>query len=667
MSEGPSRDVRLYGTEQAPAEPRVLCAGHLSAELDAGNLRHVRLGGTEAMRAVSFIVRDRDWGTYDPQISNLEVVETGDRFEVNYEAVAHEGLNSFGYRARIVGTPTSLVFEATGESATGFETNRTGFVVLHPIAGVAGSPVSIERVDGSVEDGAFPEAIDPLQPMRELRALTHEPLPGVRVTCRMEGDTYEMEDQRNWTDASYKTYVRPLALPWPYELGVGERLEQRVELTIAGEGTGGSDAGTGVTLELGGSGAALPGMGVGLDAADPAPDEAGVEALAGLGLAHAPCRHDPRRGDDAGSLAGLSTLAARLGATPRLEAAVVEIDGFEAELDALGRTVAGLDTPFETVFVSPAADTRGTLPGSEWPPAPGLDALYAKARTAFPDARIGGGTFAFFTELNRKRPPTASLDTVCFTTSALVHAGDDATAMENLEAVPAVVATARAIADGLPLSIGPSAIGMRLNPYGDAPAENPDNVRRAMNRADPRQRGLFGAAWLVGYASGAAVEGVESIVVGSATGARGAVHARGDDPAPWYDEAGGVYPQYHVLRTLAAWRGRPRRALASSAPSTVAAIACDVAGDVAGGSGGGSGGGTGGGVEALVANLTARTIEVTLSAPAVRVRTLDADAFVRAASTPSLLELDDVPDGDPIRILSLDAFAVARVRLLPNG
>jgi len=34
-----------------------------------------------------------------------------------------------------------------------------------------------------------------------------------------------MEDQRNWTDASYKTYVRPLALPWPYTLATGATLD----------------------------------------------------------------------------------------------------------------------------------------------------------------------------------------------------------------------------------------------------------------------------------------------------------------------------------------------------------------------------------------------------------------------------------------------------------
>ena len=46
----------------------------------------------------------------------------------------------------------------------------------------------------------------------------------MRVACRMEGDAFEMEDQRNWMDASYKTYVRPLALPWPYTIAQGEKL-----------------------------------------------------------------------------------------------------------------------------------------------------------------------------------------------------------------------------------------------------------------------------------------------------------------------------------------------------------------------------------------------------------------------------------------------------------
>ena len=54
----------------------------------------------------------------------------------------------------------------------------------------------------------------------------------------MEGDTFEMEDQRNWTDASYKTYVRPLALPWPYTLAKGTVIEQAVRLSVHGTPAG---------------------------------------------------------------------------------------------------------------------------------------------------------------------------------------------------------------------------------------------------------------------------------------------------------------------------------------------------------------------------------------------------------------------------------------------
>ena len=66
----------------------------------------------------------------------------------------------------------------------------------------------------------------------DLRALTHDASrPDCGVTCRMEGDTFEMEDQRNWTDASYKTYVRPLALPWPYTLAAGNDSSSAVALS----------------------------------------------------------------------------------------------------------------------------------------------------------------------------------------------------------------------------------------------------------------------------------------------------------------------------------------------------------------------------------------------------------------------------------------------------
>ena len=42
-----------------------------------------------------------------------------------------------------------------------------------------------------------------------------------------------MEDQRNWSDASFKTYGRPLELPWPFVLPAGVPIAQSVAVVRA--------------------------------------------------------------------------------------------------------------------------------------------------------------------------------------------------------------------------------------------------------------------------------------------------------------------------------------------------------------------------------------------------------------------------------------------------
>src|SRR6202790_3111519 len=101
--------------------------------------------------------------------------------------------------------------------------------------------------------------------MKTLRAITHEFLPGLKVACRMEGDTFEMEDQRNWSDASFKTYVRPLALPWPYTLAKGTSFTQSVSVNVrasAGFTTGAETRAATTRVALGdGAARAMPELG----------------------------------------------------------------------------------------------------------------------------------------------------------------------------------------------------------------------------------------------------------------------------------------------------------------------------------------------------------------------------------------------------------------------
>ena len=157
MRQPPSPSVMLTGTDQPVEPPRLLTAGKLTAELESGNLRYIRYDGIEMIRAVSFIVRDKNWGTYDPAISNLAVSETRDGFTVTYDAVTRDAEQQLRYSAVITGDAAGkLDFVAKGEAVTDFLTARTGFVVLHPIAGVAGAPARIETVDGGSPTRAFP-------------------------------------------------------------------------------------------------------------------------------------------------------------------------------------------------------------------------------------------------------------------------------------------------------------------------------------------------------------------------------------------------------------------------------------------------------------------------------------------------------------------------------
>ena len=56
-----SRAVQLCGTEEVGQPSRMLKAGPLSVELEDGALRYVRLGGTEMIRAIAFLVRNENW------------------------------------------------------------------------------------------------------------------------------------------------------------------------------------------------------------------------------------------------------------------------------------------------------------------------------------------------------------------------------------------------------------------------------------------------------------------------------------------------------------------------------------------------------------------------------------------------------------------------------
>ena len=87
MPAPPSRAVKLCGTTAIDPPSRRLGSGRLAVELENAQLRYVRYGGVEVLRSIAFLVRDEDWGTYSPQIENLDIQERAEGFAVSYRAV----------------------------------------------------------------------------------------------------------------------------------------------------------------------------------------------------------------------------------------------------------------------------------------------------------------------------------------------------------------------------------------------------------------------------------------------------------------------------------------------------------------------------------------------------------------------------------------------------
>jgi hypothetical protein len=336
-----------------------------------------------------------------------------------------------------------------------------------------------------------------------------------------------MEDQRNWADASFKTYVRPLSKPRPYVIRRGERDVQQIAVQVTGTPPAkvASAAGT-ARIALGERRGAIPAIALFLDPAHLPSDEQlkAIPRPAGQILIG---RFDPAAGDDADCLVRLADVTRRLETRLAIEIVFDARDPDHEAAQAIGAMTAARVQP-AALLASPRREFRtrpsATLPQGEHD----ADALVAALRRAGASDPIGVGTPSNFTEFNRN-PPGRGGDFVFFGVSAITHAADDISVMETLTVYQALIGSARALVPEKPIWLGPCTIATRHNPYGADVVANPEGGRVAAAREDPRQAALFGAAYALGVAARAASANVDALILASPAGPFGLV---GDEARP---------------------------------------------------------------------------------------------------------------------------------------
>lgn len=646
----PTRYQLWYGRDEPPREPRALRAGPVTLLLDGRDLRYVRFGGATLVDRVYVAVRDRNWGTVPGEPERVEVEERDGGFTVRFDCT-HRGHDlDVTWQGEIVGTPDGVVSYAMDARWNADATYKLiGFNTHHGMHEYVGRPYRGRGPEGDIA-GFFPELIYPqliadgteVPVFPPVDTLTVALAEGVEVHFDFEGDPFEVEDQRNWTDASFKAQSFTPRKSGYYQAKAGDRVRQRVTLTPVGTPSPVRVAEGPIRLTLGEpKGRSLPPIGLGVASHGHPLSTREADLLRLVRPDH--LRVDLRLADPhhVRLLDRAIVEAATLGAA--LELALFVGDDADRELSFVATRLLGSRPRVRNVLVFHAQGQATS---------PRLTAIARdRLREVAPGALIVGGTNANFCELNRERPDRRPEEGVVYSINPQIHAFDDRSLAENLAPQAMTVETARSIYGDRPVVVSPVTLKKRFNAVASEP-EPPLEPGALPPRVDPRQMSLLGAGWTLGSIAYLAGAGAASITYFETTGWRGVMETEAGSvlPGRFPSLPGMVFPVYHVLADLAEWKVGEVVAVQASDPIAVVGLAMRDAG----------------GLHVLMANLTPeqhRVVVGRFGGSETRVRRLNTENALEALTKPGEYRAASVGGApcDQEMDLSLAPFELVRV------
>ena len=499
--------------------PQIVEHGPWTLQLTADSVDEIRWRSTLILRAVRWVIRDHQWRTVPVRLTHRPVTTTDDRLKLAVEGTTVDADVGMTMTGELVLDADSLRYSVTGRAEGPFSRNRVGLVVLHAPEW-AGTEVSVLHPGGGQTAIVVPQAVAPHQPAVDVAGFAWRVDGLVEAELDVTGDVFETEDQRNWTDASFKTYGTPLALPIPVPVAAGEQVAHAVEVrcrSVRAEQSPAPPAGR--------------------------PAESRQQA--------------PRFPEIALSASTAPDARTASGSRVRPPVVLVELDldaaHWPAALERAATEADALDVRLVCTDPAPIAAAVHTLAGhrvvrlgvfdrhTHVSETPLWAALTAAAQSAGLSAELVGGTRAHFTELSRNlhRLDITSA-AITFSLTPQMHDRSRRQVIESLGVHGLVARQAVAMAGGAPVHIGPVTLRPRFNAVATsppAPGEVPDlgggyGAELVPDATDPRQASIGGAAWYLAAAMALAVDGVASLTLCETWGPRGLRPADGGDPYP---------------------------------------------------------------------------------------------------------------------------------------
>ena len=533
---------------------RKLIAGPLTLEYSEGSLWNISNGSEEVIRRIYLVFQDINW-TSRPFAIKDEIWEVTDRsFSAKIKAQGSHDAKDLSVQLEITGSESGeITYGFSASTSVSFMRNRLGLCLLHPVASLAGRDCELTKADGAIEKSKFPDAISPDQPFLNLSGISHQLQSGQVATVNFEGEIFESEDHRNWSDASYKTYCTPISLPFPAQVSPGEVLSQKITISISGEHATSISKDESAVITVGTKEIELPEIGLGLSE-DPAhlivSEYARFEDLA---IKHLRLSLN-------GDSRIRSTVEQALLVTKELK---IDLDlaitaDSPKQLQAILQPIIELKDQIRSFYIFSASDK--TTP---------LGFIQSAEELLGDKSKIIGGTDLYFTELNRNQSAVDFVDQVNFSINPQVHSFDDRTLIQNTATQKTIANNAHRIAKGKKVTIGPITLRPRYNPNATEPDKDVSNTPLPSS-VDARQRTWFAEGWTaMSIRSLTESESISAVTYFETLGWRGIrqLSTGSKDPLNFASKTSEDFPVWRLFKNLKGFtHARPT---ASSLPELV--------------------------------------------------------------------------------------------------
>lgn len=487
-----------------------LRAGVLTAEFTHGRLMHVAYDERCLIDEIYFALRDANWGTVPYIISNLNIEKSERSFRITFCGEHDQNGIIYSWNAEIIGTADSKIeYSFKGKSKADFLRNRIGFCVLHP-ASFSGEQCVIEHSGSQEEIGIFPDHIAPFQPFKDISAITSFADSEHELKVEFSGDVFEMEDQRNWTDASYKTYCTPLDEPFPVPVKIGDSISQRVSLSFVKSNKRIKTERKKVQSKTGGIRLQEKSFSLGSRMTEPL-DAYQLRRISDLQLSHICCEYD--FSDSPKAFIEMLMQVKQIGADLRLT--VFFTDDWHDEVKELLRILN--DIPCCLAAITVFQKDVKVIPEDIF--------IHIRDELRVTGAKIGTGTNGYFTQINRERLTHHGADFISYANTPQVHAFDCDSIMTTTDGQIANIESCGALYPDTSIWINPLTMKIRWNP--DATGEEIRLAGECPKDVDNRQMSLFAACWFIRSMAACIGAGARGATCFELTGSKGIMENSG--------------------------------------------------------------------------------------------------------------------------------------------